>query len=108
VSELREYEGAANKANAANAAGLRAAVTESVKKVAAQLGNTPAVCRACYIHPDVIDAFEDGSLATTARRGVPALSGLRADEALTLTLLRRRARSRSKSRCHSRTRQKAA
>jgi DNA topoisomerase-1 len=26
------------------------------------LGNTPAVCRACYIHPAVIEAFEAGEL----------------------------------------------
>jgi DNA topoisomerase-1 len=37
-------------------------VREAVKVVAGQLGNTPAVCRSSYIHPGVIDAFEDGRL----------------------------------------------
>jgi DNA topoisomerase-1 len=32
-------------------------VTEIVKEVAAELGNTPTVCRKCYIHPIVIDTF---------------------------------------------------
>ncbi|MGH2534217.1 MAG: DNA topoisomerase IB [Thermomicrobiales bacterium] len=34
-----------------------------VDEVAAHLGNTRAVCRRCYIHPAVIDAFVEGSLA---------------------------------------------
>ena len=32
-------------------------VVEMVKNVAKQLGNTPAVCRKCYIHPAVLDFF---------------------------------------------------
>ena len=28
-----------------------------------QLGNTPAVCRKCYIHPAVIESFATGKLA---------------------------------------------
>ena len=35
----------------------------AVKEVAEQLGNTPAVCRASYIHPDVFAAWRDGRLA---------------------------------------------
>ncbi|MDN4547451.1 DNA topoisomerase IB [Pseudomonas sp. C32] len=38
-------------------------VVEMVKNVAKQLGNTPAVCRKCYIHPAVLDAFILGALA---------------------------------------------
>ncbi|WP_282342521.1 MULTISPECIES: DNA topoisomerase IB [Pseudomonas] len=41
----------------------RKQVVEIVKAVASQLGNTPAICRKCYIHPAVIDAFGDGTLA---------------------------------------------
>jgi DNA topoisomerase-1 len=33
-----------------------------VKRVAAQLGNTPAVCRKSYIHPRVLTSYLDGSL----------------------------------------------
>ncbi len=39
------------------------AVVEMVKGVAEQLGNTPVVCRKCYIHPAVIESFATGELA---------------------------------------------
>jgi DNA topoisomerase-1 len=42
-------------------------VVEMVKNVARQLGNTPAVCRKCYIHPAVLDAFMLGALAELPR-----------------------------------------
>jgi DNA topoisomerase IB len=35
----------------------------AVKEVARQLGNTPAVCRASYIHPAVFEGWRDGRLA---------------------------------------------
>jgi DNA topoisomerase-1 len=48
------------------------AVSAAVRRVAEHLGNTPAICRKCYVHPAVIDAFLDGSLgriaASTPRR----------------------------------------
>lgn len=45
-------------------------LVETVKRVASQLGNTPAVCRQCYIHPAIIDAFSAGDLTRlrTARK----------------------------------------
>jgi DNA topoisomerase-1 len=36
-----------------------------VKRVAEQLGNTPAVCRKSYIHPRVLACYLDGSLRPT-------------------------------------------
>jgi DNA topoisomerase-1 len=33
-----------------------------VERVAEQLGNTPSVCRKCYIHPVVISSYHHGSL----------------------------------------------
>jgi DNA topoisomerase-1 len=60
-------------------------VVATVKQVAALLRNTPAVCRRCYIHPEVISAFEAGELGTllpkTTRRG------LKIDEAAFAALL---------------------
>ena len=45
------------------------AAREAVKTVAAYLGNTPAVCRASYIDPRVIDLYFDGrTIAPTLRR----------------------------------------
>ncbi|HXG64919.1 MAG TPA: DNA topoisomerase IB [Blastocatellia bacterium] len=69
-------------------------VVQAVESVAAQLGNTPAVCRKCYVHPDVIEAYLDGSLAG-ALRGVepqPVTSPyeLRPEEAAVLRLLKKR------------------
>jgi len=45
-----------------------AAVRECVSQVARLLGNTPTVCRKCYIHPAVIDAYQAGGL-TKPRTG---------------------------------------
>jgi DNA topoisomerase IB len=39
------------------------AVVDMVRQVAKQLGNTPAVCRKCYIHPAIIESFATGKLA---------------------------------------------
>jgi DNA topoisomerase-1 len=72
----------------------RASLTRAVEEVAQQLGNTPAVCRRCYIHPQIIDAYLDGSLAQSlTERAADALetdTGLRAEERFVLSLLRRR------------------
>ena len=40
---------------------------ETVKQVARQLGNTPAVCRKCYIHPAVFDLYASGRIAETLK-----------------------------------------
>jgi DNA topoisomerase-1 len=39
---------------------IKRAVTRAVKETSDYLGNTPAVCRASYIHPRVIDLFHGG------------------------------------------------
>ena len=67
-------------------------VLEAVKSVARELGNTPTVCRDCYIHPRVIEAYTDRTLARAWRRTEAALDGqeegLRRDETALLVLLR--------------------
>jgi len=40
------------------------AQVEAIKQVAKRLGNTPAVCRKCYIHPAVLEGYLNGSLRT--------------------------------------------
>ncbi len=67
------------------------ALAGAVKEVAAILGNTPAVCRASYIHPAVIEGWQDGSLI----RVVPATcaSHPRQLERNTLKFLRQRLRA---------------
>ena len=72
----------------------RASLTRAVEEVAQQLGNTPAVCRKCYIHPQIIDAYLDGSLAEAlSQRATEVLqtdTGLRAEERFVLSVLKRR------------------
>jgi DNA topoisomerase-1 len=60
------------------------AVVEVVKEVAAELGNTPAVCRSSYIHPRVVEAFLAGELALDRRA---RRRGLSPDEAAVLRFL---------------------
>jgi DNA topoisomerase-1 len=69
----------------------RKRVAAAVDEVAARLGNTPAVCRACYIHPELIAAYLNGSLATL-RRGPRNGNGtgLTREEAGVLRFLQRR------------------
>src|SRR5690606_28903890 len=52
----------------------RQAVVDTVREVARRLGNTPAVCRKCYIHPAILQRFMEAELSqvkwsrTRARR----------------------------------------
>jgi DNA topoisomerase I len=72
-------------------------VLAAVDVVACELGNTRTVCRASYIHPDVIDGYLDGSLHTAwARRtptGASSSRGLRSEERFALGFLKARARA---------------
>jgi DNA topoisomerase-1 len=43
-------------------------VLAAIEEVAAELGNTRAVCRTCYVHPAVVDGYLDGSLLRSRRR----------------------------------------
>ena len=60
-------------------------VVAIIKEVAAELRNTPAVCRKCYIHPALIEAFHAGELS--ALRMATARKGLRAEESLLMRFL---------------------
>ena len=67
--------------------GGQKAVRAVVAAVAEELGNTVAVCRKCYIHPQILSAFEAGAL----RLRVPprGRGGLSAAEHAVLAYLRR-------------------
>jgi DNA topoisomerase I len=68
-------------------------VVRAIESVSARLGNTVAVCRKCYVHPAVVDAYLDGSLVATLQARLSAESrrtGLPAAEAHVLQLLARR------------------
>lgn len=66
-------------------------VVDVVKEVAKHLGNTPAICRKCYVHPAIVDAYmEQGRLA--AARKPRARQGLAEGELFVLALLEERTR----------------
>jgi DNA topoisomerase I len=67
----------------------RSLIVETAKYVSAKLGNTPAICRKCYIHPEVFAAFGAGKLA--GNKGIAAPQLLRA----LLAPMRAKRRSRS-------------
>ena len=43
-------------------------IVQAVEIVARQLGNTRTVCQKCYIHPAIVNAYLDGSLAKVLAR----------------------------------------
>ena len=67
-------------------------IAEAIKSVACLLGNTPAICRKCYVHPAVLDAYLEGTLkqslavkAITSQDRAP--SALSAEERAVLAML---------------------
>lgn len=69
----------------------------AIEEVSRQLKNTPAVCRKCYVHPEVICCYEAGELIealkvvrTRARRLKASHVSYSMDEAMTLALLEHR------------------
>jgi len=86
---LQEYESFTSQRQA------RRFMVAAVEAVAKKLGNTKAVCRKCYIHPEVFNSYLDGSLVQTLRSQVEKelsgpLRGLRPAEAAVLVLLQQR------------------
>jgi DNA topoisomerase I len=83
--ELAAQEPPRSKAQAARA------VNEAIDSVGHQLGNTRAIARKSYVHPEVIEAFLDGTLHSLWEQDLPkaprALSRLRADELRLMLLL---------------------
>jgi DNA topoisomerase-1 len=69
-------------------------IVEAVKKVAERLGNTPAVCRKCYIHPAVLDCYLSGDLIkileTAEKKLAKTEHSLREEEEQLMFLLERR------------------
>ncbi len=67
-------------------------VVAAIEGVSKRLGNTPSVCRKCYVHPDVINTYLDGSLADVLREEIEAVEaeGLDADERRVLRFLKSR------------------
>jgi DNA topoisomerase-1 len=71
------------------------AVVRAVERVAKHLGNTPAVCRRCYIDPEIFEGFLDGTLLTTLAEKTriylaAEIEGMSAEEAAVVAFLRLR------------------
>ena len=51
---------------------------KAIESVAKRLGNTKAVCRKCYIHPAILDAYMDGATIQTIKARALALGDCQA------------------------------
>ncbi|MBA3945698.1 MAG: DNA topoisomerase IB [Herpetosiphonaceae bacterium] len=70
-------------------------IVRTIEEVAKRLGNTPTICRKCYVHPAILDAYIDGTMrASLEQQIVEALDeegdGLDSEERTVLTLLKAR------------------
>ena len=88
---LREFEEVSSQAQA------KKNVVTAVEAVARMLGNTPAVCRKCYVHPEVLDSYLQGDTIETIQQKLKVkideeLAELKPEEAAVLVLLQRRLR----------------
>ena len=62
---------------------------QAIKTVADRLGNTTSVCRKCYIHPVVFDAYMSGDVITPSKRRARSRSRLSSQEAAVVDLIER-------------------
>jgi DNA topoisomerase-1 len=63
-------------------------VTRAIQQVADRLGNTPTICRKCYVHPAVVERYLDGGLALRIKaKAPPGDTGLQPEETAVLALL---------------------
>lgn len=70
-------------------------VKAAIERVAARLGNTPTICRKCYVHPEVVQSYLDGQVLSAVKDEIDAelrddLAFLEPEEAALLALLRKR------------------
>ena len=74
---------------------LKKNVRSAIERVAARLGNTPTICRKCYIHPEILNSYAEGALLLQAKDQLEAelrddLGALSPEEAAVLSLLQGR------------------
>ena len=86
---LREFEAFDTKATQKK--NLKAAI----ERVASRLGNTPTICRKCYVHPEVLNAYVEGNLLLEIKERVEEelredLASLKPEEAAVLAMLESR------------------
>ena len=84
---LAEYEEADSDAAA------KRNVRDAIERVAGRLGNTPTICRKCYIHPQVIDSYLARDLVLEVQEEIADeldAGGLQGEEARVLRFLEQR------------------
>jgi DNA topoisomerase I len=86
---LSEFEGFDSQAAA------KRNVTQAIERVAARLGNTPAICRKSYVHPEIVGAYLEGALLESLKAEIEAelreeLAGLEPEEVAVLIFLQQR------------------
>src|SRR2546423_2786685 len=86
LQEFKEFDSRAQ---------LKKNIVKAIESVAGRLGNTPAVCRKCYMHPEIINAYMEGRLVDTLKgradhRLRRQLHQLKPQEAAVLELLEKR------------------
>jgi DNA topoisomerase-1 len=92
---LREFEAVTHQTQA------KKNIVTAVEAVARMLGNTPAVCRKCYVHPEILDSYLAGDTIATIRQRASnridrSLAQLKPEEAAVLVLIQRRLRTAAK------------
>lgn len=68
-------------------------LVQAIESVAQRLGNTPAICRKCYIHPEIMNSYLDGSMIDTFKKRADQMrgvKGLRPQENAVLEFLQKR------------------
>jgi len=63
--ELRAFEHCESETQA------RKNITAAIETVSRKLGNTPSICRKCYVHPVVIESYLDGSMHSLGQQALP-------------------------------------
>jgi DNA topoisomerase-1 len=93
--DFRTWAGTVLAGNALHALGPcstqaegRRNVAQAIAAVAGALGNTKAVCRKCYIHPEILESYLEGELGDFMQRE----GGTRAAEKAVAALLKTRSR----------------
>ena len=87
---LREFESFDSEAAA------KKNIVAAIERVAERLGNTPSVCRKCYVHPAILESYVDGTMLDALRRRAEKeltsshLAELKPEEAAVVGLLRER------------------
>jgi len=67
-------------------------IRQAIERVSARLGNTPTICRKCYVHPEVLNAYVEGQLLLEVKREAEQelreeITALKPEEAAVLAML---------------------